>query len=191
MNAQNPKHSTDRVPCNHLTSPKDDAQVVFVREITARYIGPRRRPVKINGPEAAAEFMRSLLRDNAREHFLAMYLDASHVVAAFSIVSVGTANSAPVHPREVYQPAILAGACAVIVGHNHPSGDVTPSQDDLKVTHQLKDAGEILGIKLLDHIILGFDSHVSLKDAGHFAQHAIFMLDTESPSARFNPALVR
>src|SRR3990172_177021 len=112
----------------------------YVREVTARYIGPRRRSCVITSSEIAANFMRRLLRDHAREHFLALYLDGAHRVVSYSLVSLGTANSTSVHPREVFQGALLAGACAIIVGHNHPSGDTRESPEDIILTKRLKEA---------------------------------------------------
>ncbi|MFN9292342.1 MAG: JAB domain-containing protein, partial [Planctomyces sp.] len=82
-------------------------------------------------PEQAAAFIRSILSDNSREHFVALYLDGAHRIACYSIVSIGTANSCPVHPRKVLQRAILCGAVSLLVAHNHPSGVLTPSREDI------------------------------------------------------------
>ena len=90
----------------------------YVREVTAKYIGPRRKGLFISGPSDAANFMRGLLRDEAREHFLALYLNGANCVISFSLVSLGCATSAPAHPREVFQGAVLVGACGVLIGHN-------------------------------------------------------------------------
>ena len=141
----------------------------YVREVTARYIGPRRKGLTISGPGDAACFMRGLLRDEAREHFLALYLNAAHHVVSFSLVSLGGATSAPVHAREVFQGALLVGACAVIVGHNHPSGDVQPSPEDVEVTKRLKQAGELLRVPLLDHVLFSETAYVSFHEQGILA----------------------
>jgi DNA repair protein RadC len=85
---------------------------------------------------------------------VALYLDGAHTIIAYSVVFTGTANSCQVHAREIFQCAVLVGAVAVVVGHNHPSGEVSPSSEDLKVTKQLQDAGGLLGIKVLDHVIV-------------------------------------
>jgi DNA repair protein RadC len=126
----------------------------FIREVRATYQQTTSRLFAIKGPNHVADFVRSILTDNSREHFVALYLDGAHQVASYSIISIGTANASMVHPREVFQRAILAGAVSIIVAHNHPSGILTPSDEDHKVTQRLKDAGEILGIKLLDHLIV-------------------------------------
>jgi DNA repair protein RadC len=138
----------------------------YVREVTARYIGPRRKGLTISGPADAASFMRGLLRDEAREHFLALYLNGAHQVISFSLVSLGCANSAPVSAREVFQGAFLVGACAIIVGHNHPSSELKPSVEDIAVTRRLKEAGELLGVPVLDHVIFSDTDHVSLHEKG-------------------------
>ena len=136
----------------------------FIREIRATYHMTETQPFIIQGPDHVAQFVRSILTDNSREHFVALYLDGAHQVASYSIVSIGTANSAVAHPREVFQRAILAGAVSIIIAHNHPSGVLTPSDEDHKVTQRLKDAGEILGIKLLDHLIVSDAACVSIID---------------------------
>ena len=141
----------------------------YVREVTARYIGPRRKGITISGPGAAASFMRGLLRDEAREHFLALYLNGGHHVVSFSLVSLGSATAAPVHAREVFQGALLVGACALIVGHNHPSGDVEPSPEDKEVTRRLKQAGELLRVPLLDHVLFSDSDYLSFHERGILA----------------------
>lgn len=90
-----------------------------------------------------------------REHFVALYLNARHVVSYGHIVSRGATMSAPVHPREVFKGAILANSTALIIGHNHPSGDVSPSSDDVRLVERIRQAGELLGIELLDSVVVG------------------------------------
>lgn len=134
----------------------------FIREVKATY-QPTATPLfAIKGPDDVADFVRSILTDNSREHFVALYLDGANQVASYSIVSIGTANASMVHPREVFQRAILAGAVSIIIAHNHPSGILTPSEEDYKVTERLKEAGEILRIKLLDHVIITDLAHQSI-----------------------------
>lgn len=145
----------------HEVNPKE-----YVREVTAKYIGPRRKPLRISGPEDAAKFISSVLRDQAREQFVALYLDGAHNLASYSIVSVGSANSAPVHPREVFQGAVLVGACALIVGHNHPSNELQPSDEDKAVTKRLSEAGKLLGVSLLDHLIVSENGYYSFQEMG-------------------------
>jgi DNA repair protein RadC len=141
-------------------------QLNFVREITVQYRGPRLRPPQIRDALDAKRFLDKVLKDNAREHFFALYLDASHRTVSYSVVSSGTANSCQVHPREVFQPAILTGACAIIIAHNHPSGELHPSEEDRNVTRRLTDCGALFGIKVLDHIIFSDRGHVSFVELG-------------------------
>jgi len=129
-------------------------EIHLIREVAIRYVGTRRRvPQKITQPAEAARYLSRRIRDDAREHFVAIYLDGRHRPIADSVVSVGTASASLVHPREVFQPAIALGAVALLIGHNHPSGEVTPSAEDLDVTRRLSEAGRLLGVTLLDHIV--------------------------------------
>ena len=141
---------------------KDLIKDCFVREVRVNYVATSTEQFKISGPEDIAAFSRSVLLDNSREQFIAMYLDAAHTVAAYSLISIGSANSTTVHPRELFQRAVLVGAIALVISHNHPSGNNTPSQQDLDITKRLRQCAEILGIKLLDHVIVTDLSHRSL-----------------------------
>ena len=85
---------------------------------------------------------------------MALYLNARHELIHKELVSIGTANASIVHPRDVFAPALMHNATAVIVAHNHPSGDATPSAEDRDVTHRLKEGGRLLGISVLEHIII-------------------------------------
>jgi len=103
-----------------------------------------------------------------KEHFVAVYLDSSNRVLKKETISIGTLNQSMVHPREVYAPAFKTdGIASIIVAHNHPSGVCEPSREDIVVTKRLHEAGKILGIELLDHIIIVKDGFVSLKDLEH------------------------
>lgn len=106
------------------------------------------------------------MADRNQEHFLSISLNGANEVIAIRTVSVGLVNRALVHPREVYADPITDRASAIIVAHNHPSGNLSPSRDDLAVTNQLKDAGQLLGIRLLDHIIFNQNSYFSLLENG-------------------------
>lgn len=95
-----------------------------------------------------------------------MLLDGKNRLAGFNVVSIGSLTASLVHPREVFKAAILANAAAMIVVHNHPSGDPTPSAEDIAITQRLRQAGELLGISLLDHVVIGDDRYVSFADEG-------------------------
>lgn len=115
---------------------------------------------KINTPRDIYNLLFATLQmedeiDRQREHFWVILMDARNAVLALDLVSLGTINSSLVHPREVFRRAVSLGCCAIAIGHNHPTGNLEPSAEDLATTTRLVKAGEILGIKLLDHIILG------------------------------------
>ena len=133
----------------------------FVREVTAVYRGTRKAVEKMDSPEGVAEFLRRVLPDNSREHFMALYLDGANKVIAFSVVSTGTANTCHIHPREIFQRAYLTGAVSIIVGHNHPSGQIQPSHEDRTLTTRLVEIAKLLGIKILDHVIVTDDDFYS------------------------------
>ena len=99
----------------------------------------------MKGPAAVAQFVRQLVANDAREHFVAIMLDGRHRPIAYQVVSVGTATASLVHPREVFQTAVGLGAVALIVAHSHPSGDPTPSSEDREVTGRLAQAGRVSG----------------------------------------------
>ena len=108
-----------------------------------------------SSPDAAAQVLHRLVGHQDREHFVTLLLDVRNMVTHAHVVSVGTLTRADAHPREVFKAAFLANAAAVILGHNHPSGDVSPSPDDLRTFVRLRTAGELLGIVVLDALIVG------------------------------------
>jgi DNA repair protein RadC len=135
-----------------------NTETLAVREIILSYKHKRGATYpKITSASSLAPFLPKLLTTPTKEHFIALYLDGEHKIISHSIVSIGLLTETQVHPREVFQPALMAGARAVIVAHNHPSGSLLPSDDDKKVTKQLKEASKILGIILLDHVIFTDD----------------------------------
>ena len=107
----------------------------------------------------------SFLQDETKEYFLALHLDGKNRVICVDMVSSGSLNQSIVHPRETFKTALLSSAAAIILMHNHPTGDPTPSQEDIQITRRLIEAGELLGIKVLDHIIVG-DHHYSFVEGG-------------------------
>jgi DNA repair protein RadC len=121
---------------------------------------------RINTPCNVFEIASSYLEGADREHFVVIMLDTKNQVIGINTVAIGVLASCPVHPREVFKPAILANAAGIVLVHNHPSGDPYPSQDDLLLTNQLKEAGEVLGIQVVDHVILGYANYASLKERG-------------------------
>ncbi|HTR96856.1 MAG TPA: DNA repair protein RadC [Candidatus Acidoferrales bacterium] len=118
------------------------------------------RPIR--GPEDVLEHVRDLTRAR-REHFLVLLLNARHEMQRRETVSIGSLNASIVHPREVFLPAILHSAASVVLVHNHPSGDPEPSEEDLSITRRLVEVGELVGIGVLDHVIVGSRGVVSFR----------------------------
>lgn len=106
------------------------------------------------------------IRDSKKEHFVVFYLDTRNQVIRQDIISIGTLNASLVHPREVFEPAIQYNAAQIIIAHNHPTGDTAPSVEDKKITERLQEAGKILGIEIIDHIIVVDKSWLSFREAG-------------------------
>ncbi|ABO51059.1 DNA replication and repair protein RadC [Desulforamulus reducens MI-1] len=127
---------------------------------------PAETRVIIRCPEDVCGLVMEDLRDLDREHFLALLLNTKNQVLARETISIGTLNSSVVHPRELFKVAIRRSAASMILVHNHPSGDPTPSREDIVLTKRLIEAGEIIGIDVLDHIIIGDNKFTSLKSKG-------------------------
>ena len=122
----------------------------------------------VKTPEEVVNLVRSRLKGKKKEYFLALLLDTRNQLIKVSEISVGSLDSSIVHPREVFKEAISASAASIIFVHNHPSGDPTASEDDIKLTKRLAEVGEIMGIDVLDHIIIGDKIFLSLKREGLF-----------------------
>lgn len=121
----------------------------------------------IRSPEDAADVARQFIDDDDREVFFVMCLDTKNQVIAVHRAHVGSLNASIVHPREVFKAAILNNSASIIASHQHPSGDPKPSQEDIHITRRIAESGKIIGIELLDHIILGDKSQMSLKEKGY------------------------
>ncbi len=145
-----------------LKKPKFDDN--FIREVNVNYRTTTDHRIKISNASDIAEFIRSVMTDNSREHCIALYLDASHQIASYSIISIGGANSAFIAPREVFQRAVLIGAISVVLAHNHPSGCLDPSYQDREITRRMRDAGEIMATPILDHVIVTDLSFLSIRE---------------------------
>ncbi|WP_019908979.1 RadC family protein [Paenibacillus sp. HW567] len=123
-------------------------------------------PVIIRSPKDAAEILTEQLRYLQKEHFVCLFLNTKNHVIAQETLSMGSLNASIVHPREVFRAAMKCSSAAIICAHNHPSGDPTPSPEDISLTSRLLQAGEIVGIDVLDHLVIGDGSFVSLKEKG-------------------------
>lgn len=127
---------------------------------------------RMTTPEALAAYLQPEYGSRAVEHFGVVMLDTKHHVLRVQIVAVGTLDSAAVHPREVFRDATVMRAAAVVLFHNHPSGDPRPSRDDVTLTLRMLSAGEIIGIEVLDHLILADQRYFSMREAGVIARGA-------------------
>ncbi|HHV64721.1 MAG TPA: DNA repair protein RadC [Peptococcaceae bacterium] len=147
--------------------PAKAAQVKAALELGKRSVcaNPAVRPV-INSPADVADLVMEEMRFLDREHFRVMYLNTRNNVLGISPISIGSLNSSIVHPRECFKEAIRRNANTIILLHNHPSGDPSPSREDLEITKRLVEGSKILGIDILDHVIIGDKRYVSLKEQG-------------------------
>ncbi|MDG0842649.1 DNA repair protein RadC [Staphylococcus equorum] len=124
--------------------------------------------IQISSPKDVADFMMGKMEHLTQEKFIALFLNSKNVIIKQKTIFIGTLNSSIVHPREVFSEAVKCASNAIIVLHNHPSGDVTPSNEDIKTTERLKECGQMLGIDLLDHIIIGDHTYLSMVEEGYF-----------------------
>ena len=130
-------------------------------------------PACIDSLEAAAALLRPRLAEKRKEHFLAVLLNNRHQLIRISEIAIGSLSATLVHPRELFTEAIAASAAAVIIAHNHPSGDPEPSDDDIALTRRVVEAGALLGIEVLDHVIIASRGVVSLRAAGIIGEGAV------------------
>ena len=120
--------------------------------------------MSLTSPDSVANYLFEHFRDSYREEFLILILDTKNKIKASKTVSIGSINQTLVHPREVFRFAITNNANSIILSHNHPSGDPSPSNEDILITKRLQEAGKLIGIKVLDHIIIGHDKYISLRE---------------------------
>ncbi|TKH46011.1 hypothetical protein C1I60_06170 [Paenibacillus terrae] len=121
----------------------------------------------IRSPKDVADLLIPEMRYLQQEHFVALFLNTkNHVIGQPETLSIGTLNSAIVHPREVFRAAVKRSAASIIACHNHPSGDCSPSPEDIQLTARLVEAGGIMGVDVLDHLIIGGDNFISMKERG-------------------------
>lgn len=138
------------------------AEILAVIELGKRLL-KEKVPIQAFSPKHVYDSLRDI-STHKKEHFIALYLDTKNTEIAREVITIGILNASLVHPREVYEPAIRYLANSIVVVHNHPSGDSTPSQEDIILTRQLKESGDILGIHLLDHLIITKSGYLSFKE---------------------------
>ncbi len=120
----------------------------------------------VGSPKSVADIFMNILRDEMKEHFYVLLLDTKNKIISWDEISKGDLNSSIVHPREVFKYALKYSANSIICLHNHPSGEPTPSMQDIEITKRLQEVGNLVGIKLLDHIIIGYNKYISLREKG-------------------------
>jgi DNA repair protein RadC len=165
-------HGLTRLSADHLTRVPGVGPVLACRVQAAIELGrrtlllsPRERP-RFLTPADVATFLLPQFGAHPVERFGVVMLDTRHQLIRTQLVSVGTADASLAHPREVFREATIAGAAAIVLFHNHPSGDPTPSRDDLELTRRLASAGQVLGIDVVDHVILADTHYCSMKESG-------------------------
>jgi len=137
-------------------------ETITVKEEITDYL---KTGTRYNTPSQVYETFRFLMKET-KEMFMTLHLDGKNRIVCMDLVSIGSLNQSIVHPREVFKTACISNAAAIICVHQHPTGDPTPSSEDISITRRLKEAGEIMGIKVLDHIIVGDGEYMSFVERG-------------------------
>lgn len=140
----------------------DIVSLKMIKESSVLYANRR-----ISKPNEIVDLLKIFLEDCDREKLIVCCLNTKNEPTSISVVSVGSLNTSIVHPREVFKTAVMSNSASIILAHNHPSSDVTPSKEDIDITERIKQGGNILGIKLLDHLILGDGKYLSLLEKGY------------------------
>ena len=153
-----------------ITAIKKDIHSM-IREVTVQFKPLNTERIKVDNPARVSEFVQDKIGNDARESFILLCIGNKNEVVSYSVISIGTVTEAIVHPREVFLPAVMTKASGIIVAHNHPSGVNLPSRQDIETTKRLVEAGKVIGIPLVDHIIVGFNhpagSYYSMKENGY------------------------
>lgn len=144
--------------------------VLAALELGHRFIRDGKKSIPVVGEPESVYLLTSDLALLRKEHFVVLYLNAKNHLLKRETISIGTLSSTLVHPREVFVPAVEASAASIVLVHNHPSGDPEPSPEDQLLTRRLIEAGDLLGIDVLDHLILGKNGYVSLRERKFFAE---------------------
>ncbi|HOK62532.1 MAG TPA: DNA repair protein RadC [Soehngenia sp.] len=144
------------------------AQIIAALELAKRIkkVNPYEN-IRILEPYQIAQILIEEMKFLTKEHFNIVLLDTKNQVISIENISIGSLNSSIVHPREVFKEAIKKSSNSIILAHNHPSGDVTPSDEDITITHRLIKSGDIIGIKVIDHIIVGNENYLSMKEKNY------------------------
>lgn len=156
-----------------LVAIKGIGEAKGVLMLSAIELGKRMNQYKSNdryivrSPEDGADYVMEEMRSLTQEHFVVLFLNTKNQIIHRQTIFIGSLNASIVHPREVYREAVKRSAASIIVAHNHPSGDPSPSQEDIHVTRRLVESGKMIGIEVLDHLIIGDRKFISLKEKGY------------------------
>ncbi len=166
------KYGSDKLP--HLTfhdlqecsglGPAKACEIVACFELGKRLLKDKKTELFLK-PENVFDQLKDI-RDHKKEHFIILYLDTRNQEIKRDIISIGSLNASLVHPREVFEPAVRNTAAQIIISHNHPSGDPNPSEEDLHISRRLVEAGKIMGIEVIDHVIVSKTNYFSFKEKG-------------------------
>jgi len=137
-------------------------ETLVVREDITNYL---KTGTRYTSPSQVSDTFQFLMKET-KEMFITLHLDGKNRIIAMDVVSIGSLNQSIVHPRSVFMTACLSSAAAIILVHNHPTGDPSPSPEDISITRRLREAGEIMGISILDHIIIGNGEYLSFSERG-------------------------
>lgn len=148
--------------------PKSVAKLEAAVELGRRALAARasRQAETISTPEDVVQIVKPMLVGRNREHFLVLALNTKNRLLKVIEASVGSLSASICHPREIFKEAVMVSAASIVIVHNHPSGDPTPSGADIQLTRRLVKAGDVLGVEVLDHVCIGHDEHASLRDLG-------------------------
>lgn len=138
----------------------DLVKLKVVRESVLEY------DVRVDRPETAAELIQKMIGDSDRENLVLVCLDMKNKPTSVQVISTGSLNASIVHPREVFKSVLLSNAACFIIGHNHPSGDLTPSPEDIDITERLIQVGEVIGVPMIDHVIVSDNDFLSMRKSG-------------------------
>ena len=140
-------------------------QIKAIFELSKRIRAGKICETTVNNSADVAKYYMAKLGDKKKEYFIAVFLDSKNKIISDKVISIGTLNASLVHPREVFKEAMKASANAIILVHNHPSGDPEPSEEDIMITKKLQDVGETVGITILDHIVIAKNKYHSFNDS--------------------------
>lgn len=156
-----------------LTTIKGIGTAKGVLLLSAMEVGKRMSQYKqedryvIRSPKDGADYIMEEMRSLNQEHFVALFLNTKNQIVHRQTIFIGSLNASIVHPREIFREAVKRSAASIICAHNHPSGDPSPSQEDIHITRRLAEAGKMIGIEVLDHLVIGDRKYVSLKEKGY------------------------